>query len=106
MDEAIQRYGKENIKTMSLIDGEETVKMSYVDPMAMEGRRHSIYSRFLQYYRQDKIVEAGEVVLNECFVEGDDRYLERDSLVHLTAAVNLGNAIGLLQEDTTVTSAK
>lgn len=59
---------------------------------------HLVYGRVLSKYRSGEVLEAGQCVLNDCWVCGDSDFKDIRSLVHITAARDLTNHVDFLEK--------
>jgi hypothetical protein len=58
---------------------------------------YSIYSRVTTYLRQDKVIEAGSLMITECWLGGDERYLDKQTKAHLSVGRQLVDELGFLE---------
>lgn len=97
-----KKYGAENIKKMLVHGTNDTVwEMYFVLPQAHPKRR-MLYSRALTFLSNNQRLEAGELILNECLLDGDEVFNDNNHLAYISAAIDLGKLMGLLE--TTITS--
>jgi len=90
------KYGEDNVKCVTIkVSPTDEAKGYFVAPSKVE-RPRSLYSRTLTFWKSNQVLEAGEVVLNECWLGGDPRFKEAESMVHITAAQALANEVDFL----------
>ena len=96
IEEWKKKYGEDNVKKVTVEVAEnDTAIMYFLDPKASPKRR-SIYSRVLMMMRKDNTIDAGQIIMNECWLGGDNRFKDPDSMVCITGAITLTNEINFL----------
>lgn len=58
--------------------------------------KYSVFSRALTLLRQDRKLEAGTLVIGECWVGGDERFKNKEELAHLAIAASITDELGFL----------
>lgn len=98
-----KKHGAENVKKLTVKgrNGEEW-QMYFVDPQ-VHPKRRSIYSRSISLHVSNQKMESGEVILNECFLDGDEVFRDNNHMAYITAAIDLGKSIEFLPSTITST---
>lgn len=96
INEWIKKYGEEHVYMIQVQLPGDKVAQGYFAKVASPGfdvKRHAIYSRAMSAYKNGSSFEVGEIVLNETFLGGDDRFKDLNSMVHISAAQQLSGEI-------------
>lgn len=101
-----KKYGVDNVKKMTVhgSNGEEW-NMYFILPQ-VHPKRRMLYSRALTFVSNNQRLEAGELILSECLLQGDEVFSDNNHLAYISAAIDLGKHIGLLETSTTSISTK
>lgn len=95
-----KKYGKENVKIIEVKNGDEVVTGVIVLPHALGDKALSIYSKCFQYYAQNKLLECGQFILNNCWLGGDGRLIDKNNVrLFVSAAITATGLIDFLEAD-------
>ncbi len=86
MKEAIEKVGKDLVRkiVVQLPGNQEVVGYVYV-PEALPNKLRTIYSRSMSAYKNGSAFDAGEIILGECWIDGDARFRDPNSKVYMSA---------------------
>lgn len=91
-----KKYGEGNLIVQTVTVEEGDVAVGYFFHPDKHLNPYSIYSRVMTCLRKDLVVEAGTLIIQECWLGGDERFKDRNSKVHLSVGGELIDAMGFL----------
>ncbi len=81
------KHGKDSIVVLKVMVSEEDVAVGYFIEPKKADNKFLLYSRGVEFARQDKVIQAGIMGMNHCWLGGDERFKDKDDIVALTGAV-------------------
>lgn len=91
-----KQYGADNVHRFILVDEDEKeVEFFLLDPKKVK-RPYTLYSRAVSFSTNGQLLELGSLIINECWLGGDERVKERESMLHVTAAVEVRDLTAFL----------
>ena len=99
-----KKYGDGNVMAISVaVSDKDTATAYVVKPEAKDPQRQlAIYQRTISFIQQSKTVEAGQYLLNECWLGGDERIKGADAKVHIAAVLKMVELVSFLDVSMTV----
>lgn len=93
-----KEYGEGNVLCVSVVVSDNDTAIGYVvKPEAKELAKHlAIYQKAFSLINQQRPIEAGQFLLNECFLGGDSRIKGTHAKVHISAALQIVELIAPL----------
>ena len=101
---ARKKHGEKSVigRSVPVSEGDEAT--GYFLHPDFHPNMYSLYSRVMTFLRKDKPVEAGTLIVNETWIGGDERILDKNSKIHLSVGQNLVDELGFLPVASTVSS--
>ncbi len=97
-----KKHGKGAIIKIKVEVSPSDVATGFFLNPSISNKRRLIYSSVLSFWRQDQVIDAGTVLINECFLAGDKRFKNPASMVHITACQELTNHVDFLSATTEI----
>jgi hypothetical protein len=86
-----KEYGEDSIERYEfpLAPNEKDVATGwFIKPEKQVAHKlHALYSRAWSQYVQKQPVACGEIIINECWLGGDERIKDTNSYIHISAAM-------------------
>ncbi|MBK6611845.1 MAG: hypothetical protein IPI59_15640 [Sphingobacteriales bacterium] len=82
-----KEFGEKNIRCIDVKVADGDIATCYVKIPGASSKTLDIYSRALQFYQQNKLLECGQFLLNSCWLGGDERCKGTDPIVYVSAAM-------------------
>jgi len=95
--EAIESVGKEKVRkiVVQLPGNQQAVGYVFV-PEALPSKLRTIYSRSMSAYKNGSTFDAGEIILGECWIDGDARFRDTESKVYMSACQQCSDLVDFL----------
>lgn len=90
------KHGKDSIVVLRVAVSEGDVAVGYFIEPKKAPNKFALYSRAMQAARQQKVIEAGLLGMNHCFLDGDARFKDQDDMVALTGAIEFYQHLSFL----------
>jgi hypothetical protein len=92
------KYGEGNVLRYAVPVGKDDIAEGFfVRPSAQTSTKLlALYSRAMTAYHEKKTLICGQIILNECFLGGDERFKDTGSMVHISTAEALVHELDFL----------
>ncbi|MCC7223884.1 MAG: hypothetical protein IT273_09170 [Chitinophagales bacterium] len=96
-----KKYGKDNVIRLSVEADGQIFACYVVKPDGKDhARQMSIYQKAFSLMQQNKAIEAGQFLLNECWLGGDEVFKGTNAKIQVSACMKMVEMLGFLEVTT------